>query len=193
MNITYTFPETSPFAELRGKTFTGGTFCRTDGKWQGEPDAVNFWEQTIDGKKVILKVKISGKPELEALLADKNAAEAARKARLDAIGWPAYQAAQSKAINARGAYDAASEYGYPAREAAAMKAAEEALANAAQKYPLAAAYAKAEAYSFSSNDLKSSAGNRAMLAIISGEDPITAVEKMEQEWSFAAARAVENS
>lgn len=191
--ITYTFPESSPYAALRGRTFTGGTFCRRDGKRQGEPDAVNFGLQTVDGKEIILKVGIAGRPELEAALADKKAAEAARKARLDAIGWPEYQAAQNKAINARDAYDAASRYGYPSRQAAAMRAADEALTEAARKYPLAAAYAKAESYSFSSNDMKSAAGNRAMRSIESGEDPILAIEKMEQEWSAAAARAVDNN
>lgn len=190
--ITYTFPQSSPIADLRGKTFANGTFCRIDGKWQGEPDAVNFGEHTIGGKLVMLKAKITGKPELEAALAAHNAVKAAIEARLAAIGWPVYQVAQRKAINARGAYDAASERGYPVREAAAMRVADEALDAIARQYPLAAAYAKAESYSFASNYLKSSAGTRAMRAVEAGVDPVLAIAAMEQEWSTAASNAVNN-
>lgn len=191
--ITYTFPESSSVADLRGKTFTGGVFCRIDGKWQGEPDAVNFGEHIIGGKEVTLKAIIKGKPELEAALAAHNAAKDAIKDRLNTIGWPVYQAAQSKAINARAAYDYASDRGYPVREAAAMQAADEVLDAIAQQYPLAAAYAKAESYSMAHNDLKSSAGTRAMRAIEGGADPLQAIADMEVAWSADAARAVDNS
>lgn len=191
--ITYTFPESSPVAELRGKTFSGGKFCRLDGKWQGEPDAVNFGEHTVGGKLVMLKAKIKGKPELEKALANYQAAQAAEAAILASIGWPQYQAVQSRAINAQGAYEAASQHGYPVKQAAAMREAEEALEAARAQYPLAAAYAKAESYSMASNDQKSSAGRKAMDAIKSGADPLQAVEKMKSDWSAAASKSCDNS
>ena len=191
--ITYTFAIDFPAQELRGKTLTGGEFCRADGKWQEEPDAVNFGKQTINGSKVILKVKIAGKPELEAALAAHNAENTAVQDRLVAMGWPQYQAAQRLAINAAEDYDTASEHGYPVREAAAMRAADDALEVIAQQYPLAAAYAKAAAYSYAANDLKASAGNQAMRAIEQGADPLQAVADMSADWSAAAAQAVYNN
>ncbi len=193
MNITYTFPLDFSITELRGKTFTGGKFCRVDGGWGGEPDVVNFGDQEIGGKTVVLKAKIEGKPELEAMLAAYKEEKESIKARLEAIGWPAYQAAQTAASNARGDYDYASQRGYPVKEAAAMRIADDALDVAAQEYPLAAAYAKAENYSMARNDLKSNAGTRAMRAIENGADPMRAVAEMEAEWSAAAEKAVQNA
>ena len=80
--ITYTFQRDCKVAALAGKTFTGGEFCRTDGKWQGEPDAVRFAEK-VDGKTVM--ARIAGKPELEAALAASKAEKAAVANRLAAI------------------------------------------------------------------------------------------------------------
>ena len=188
--ISYTFAEDCAIAELRGVTVTGGEFCRIDGKYIGTPDAVRFATQ-VNGKGVI--AKIAGKPELEAVLAEHLATKQAVTDRLAAIGWPVYQAAQSNAINARGAYDAASEYGYPVKQARAMREADEALDACAAQYPLAAMYAKAENYSFASNYAKAAAGRRAMQAIEQGSDPRTVVATMEAEWSAAAERAVDNS
>ena len=191
--ITYTFPGSSPVAELRGKTFNGGKFCRLDGKWQGEPDAVNFGEHTVSGKLVMVKAKIEGKPELEKALADYQAAKAVEAAILASIGWPQYQAVQSRAINAQGAYEAASQHGYPIKQAAAMPEADEALDAARAQYHLAAAYAKAESYSVASHDQKASAGRRAMEAIKSGADPLQAIEKMELDWAAAASKCCDNA
>ena len=188
--ITYTFGRDCKVAALAGKTFTGGEFCRADGNWQGEPDAVRFVEK-VDGKAVM--AKIAGKPELEEALAAGKAEKAAVADRLAAIGWPQYKAAQRAAYNARAAYDRASEYGYPAREAAAMRAADDALDGARTQYPLAAAYAKAESYSLANNYAKVGAGTKAMAAIGGGADPLAAVAAMEQEWSAAAAQAVANA
>lgn len=188
--ITYTFPADCKIEQLRGMTVTRGEFCRIDGKWGGEPDAVRFAER-IDGK--ILIVRITGKPELEAALAASKTEKQAVTDRLAAIGWPQYQAAQRIAYAARAEYDRASERGYPVREAAAMRAADEALDVARAQYPLAAAYAKAESYSMASHDQKSSAGRKAMSAIESGADPLVATEAMATEWSTAAERAVQNA
>ena len=190
ITITYTFAADCPIAELRGVTATGGKFTRLDGKFTGTPDAVNF-PTVLNGNGVV--AKIAGKPELEAALAAHLAAQKAVADRLAAIGWPEYQAAQSRAINARGAYDAASQYGYPSKQAQAMSGADDALEYAAGKYPLAALYAKAESFSFASNDSKSIAGRNAMREIEQGGDVVSAIEKMESAWSAAAQRAVDNS
>ena len=188
--ITYTFSTDCKIAELRGITVTGGEFCRADGKWQKEPDAVRFAEQ-VAGKTII--AMIAGKPELEAALASHKAAKQAAVDRLAAIGWPQYQAVQRRAYNARAAYDRASEHGYPVHQAAAMRAADEALDAARVQYPMAAAYAKAESYSMASNYAKAGAGRNAMAAIELGTNPVAAVAAMESEWSAAAERMVQNA
>lgn len=189
--ITYTFANDSKIPEiLRGVTCTGGVFCAKSGKWQDQIDAVKF-DTIIDNRRIV--AMIAGKPELERLLAQHLAAVAAKDAILANIGWPQYQKIQSKAINARCAYDEASEYGYPAKEASAMKVADEALDAARTQYPFAAAYALAESYSMACNYQKSNAGKKAMAEIESGDDPLLAVEKMESNWTNAAAKLVENN
>ncbi len=193
-NINYTFPADCKVPQLRGVTATGGVFCVASGKWRQPIDAVKFTTE-IDGKGII--AMISGKPELEAALTAHLARIADEKAALDstlaAIGWPQYQAVQSRACNAREAYDRASEYGYPAKEAGAMQAADVALDAARAQYPGAAAYVRAESYSMASHDQKASAGRRAMDAIESGADPIATIAVMEAEWSAAAEKAVQNA
>lgn len=187
--ITYTFTADCAAVELRSVTVKGGEFVRRDGK-AGTPDCVKF-ATTVNGRKVV--AIIAGKPELEAALAAHQAAELLIKATLTAIGWDKYQPIQSAAINARDAYDRAGEYGYPAKQAAAMRAADVALDNAAAQYPGAAAYALAEGYSFADNYAKSSCGRTAMAAIEGGADPISTVAKMEADWTARAAELVDNS
>lgn len=188
--ITYTFGLDCKIEALRGKTVTGGRFCRADGKCAGEPDAVRFAER-INGQ--VLVVRISGRPDLEAALAAEKAAAKAVADRLAAIGWTQYQAAQRSAVNAQEAYDRASERGYPVREAQAMDQALAALDAAKAQYPLAAAYAKAQSFSFASHHDKASAGRAAMAAIEAGADPIAAIAAMDASWSAAAAKAVQNA
>lgn len=188
--ITYTFPADCPVVQLRGITVSGGEFVRLDGKWQQEPDAVRFGD-TIEGKAIV--ARIAGKPELEAALAASHVEKQAVADRLAAIGWPQYQKVQSRAYNARAAYDRASEHGYPVTEARAMQVADEALAIIAKQYPASEAYAKAESYSIASNYAKAAAGRQTMKMIECGADPIIAIEAMEREWSAAAHRMVANS
>ena len=52
-----------------------------------------------------------------------------------------------------------------------------------EKYPVAAAYLKAESWSMASHYAKSSAGSRAMKRIENGEDSRLAIAAMESEWS----------
>lgn len=189
-NITYKFADDCPIPELRGLTATGGKFTRVDGQYGKTPDAVKF-TTTINGKGIV--AKIAGKPELEAALAEHLANEQAVADRLEAIGWPIYQSAQSKVINARAEYDSASEYGYPVKQAKAMYAAEDALEPIAAQYPLAVMYAKAISYSYASNDEKASAGRNAMRKIEQGGDVCQAISEMESDWAEAAQRACDNS
>jgi hypothetical protein len=194
MKISYTFAADCPIAELRGVTVTGGVFAATSGKYNDPIDSVKFDDEIIvAGKLRRISAKIAGKPELEQLLAAHNAAEAAKVAILAAIGWPQYQAVQSIAINAQGAYESASQHGYPVKQAAAMREADEALDAARAQYPLAAAYAMAESYSYASHNQKASAGRKAMAAIQGGADPLQAVAKMESDWSAAASKCCDNA
>lgn len=185
MSITYTFPPNCPIAKLANQTVTGGKPCTLP---DGSP-GVDFGIQ-LGG---IVKAKLAGKTDLQAQVNAYYADMAARKAALDSIGWPQYQAVQRRAYNARAAYDRASEHGYPVRQAAAMRAADEALDATRVQYPVAAAYAKAESYSMAENYAKAGAGREAMEAIESGADPMAAVAAMESEWSAAAERMVQNA
>lgn len=51
------------------------------------------------------------------------------------------------------------------------------------KYPRAAAYIKAESYSYAAHDVKSMSGAKALEKIINGEDYAAALADMEAEWS----------
>lgn len=189
--LTYTFPTDFPTAELRGVTVTGGEFCRLDGQWMaGEPDAVRFATK-VNGKAI--GARIAGKPELEAALAAHQAAQAAKAACLRALGWDEYREALRAAGNAEARYDAASEHGYPVREAERLRQAQDALSALSARSPGAAAYAKAEAYSQAANADKAILGTEAMRAIEQGLDPIITVEAMEQAWHAAAAQAVDHA
>lgn len=183
--FSHTFPDDCAIPQLRGQTFTGGRLCKLPDGADGVDFGAHF------GKRIM--ARIAGKPELEDQLAAHHAADAKRDAILIAIGWPAYSALRSKAINARYAYDRASERGYPVRQAMAMRAADEALAQAAQQYPGAALYGRADGYSMSSNYAKAGAGRAAMAEIEAGGDPGAAIAAMEAAWSADAERMVANA
>jgi hypothetical protein len=51
------------------------------------------------------------------------------------------------------------------------------------KYPRAAAYLKAEKFSYAANSAKSNAGKKALMKILDGKDYTTAIEEMEKEWT----------
>lgn len=146
-----------------------------------------------------LMVGVAGRPELvAALAAEKIAEKQARDDKQAAMeravpGLAAYEAASAAAGNARGAYDQASERGYPAREAAAAEEADTKLQAVYAQYPATALWAKIEAYIDASNYLKSAAGNAARKAVEAGADIASVVAKMQADWSAAAGRAVDNS
>lgn len=194
--ITYTFPDQAAIpAPLRGKTFTGGKLARH--MIGGAPVEVVIFAERINGQTVAAKV--AGKPELEAAVAAIKTAEAKAKAdaqtalEIAVPGVTAYEAAMRVYTNASAAYDRASERGYPAKEAAAAKAADDALQAVMIKYPATALWRKVIAFTQASNDQKSSAGDAAKKAIMSGTPIAEAVTKMESEWLDAAQRAVDNS
>ena len=190
MRIRYTFKEDCPIAELRGKEVRGGVFCAASGSFSDPIDAVRFTTR-IAGKTIM--ARIAGKPELEEELGKYNAAKKEEERILDGLGWPEYQKAQLKVMEARIEYDLASESGYPVEEAEDLRIAELALKDARAKFPEAARYAMAENYSLASHFEKSAAGSSAMRKIESGGDPKEAVETMQAEWSEAASRCVNNS
>ena len=194
-NITYTFPDQAAIpAPLRGKTFTGGKLARH--MIGGAPVEVVMFVERINGQTVAAKV--AGKPELEAAVAAIKAAEAQAKADAQATleiavpGAAAYEAAMRTYANAA-AYDRASERGYPAKEAAAAKAADAALQAVFAQYPATALWSKIIGYTQASNYSKSGAGEAAKKSVLAGENIAQAVEKMEADWLESAQRAVANS
>lgn len=51
------------------------------------------------------------------------------------------------------------------------------------KYPRAAAYVKAETWSYAANYVKADAGRKALEAIINGAEPEATIKEMEAEWT----------
>jgi hypothetical protein len=187
VSITYTFPADCAKVELRGVTAIGGVLCRVDGK-AGEPDAVRF-TTTINGAR--LYALIAGKPELEAVLAAKRAKDEKRATTLATIGWEAFEKAQDAREHAQEAYDIARDRGYPVKEAAALKKAEDLLQQMRTEYPSAALYSRARAYSYAANYSKAAIGTRAVEAIEQGADVAATIAAMDAEWSEEAARLVD--
>ena len=70
---------------------------------------------------------------------------------------------------------------------------DEKIAGLKQKYPIAAAYIKAETFAMASNFEKATAGKEAQESILNGEDAKKVIEKMEMEWSTAAHNSVLNN
>ncbi len=193
--ITYTFPVTCPIPALRGVTCTGGVLSRR--VIGGKVTEVVAFANKVAGNEVMAIV--AGKPELEKAVAEIKAAEAKavsdEQAALEAAvpGVTAYEAAMKTYSNASAAYDRASGRGYPAREAAAAKAANETLQAVYLQYPATALWSKIIGYTQASNDSKASAGDAAKKAVLAGQDIAKAVEKMEADWLQAAEQAVWNS
>lgn len=196
MNITYTFPTDCPVPQLRGVTFIGGQLTKTkiDDKWV---DAVVFQGPLIDGRTVT--ARLDNKPDLQAIVAyAKEAADIAAAAKQAAIeasvpGLAAYEAAMRAYSNALADYERASQYGYPAKEAAASEAADNALQAVHAQYPATVAWRKIESYCQASNYDKSAAGDVARRSVEAGKDIFEAVAIMETDWKAAAERAVWNS
>lgn len=67
------------------------------------------------------------------------------------------------------------------------------VADLVARYPVAAAWLRAEGFSYAANDLKAGAGLRALERLGAGEDHETVIAEMEAEWSQAATAAVWNS
>ncbi len=195
MTITYTFPADAAIAELRGVTCTGGRFTRQ--VRDGVAIDVCAFETRVGGKQVMARV--AGRPELEAALAQERAAvkaaEDARRAVLEAAvpGLSAYEAAAEIYSRAAAAYDRAAERGYPVREAQAAKVAEEKMQAVFVAFPATKLWRQILAFQQASHDIKASAGDAALAAVLAGVDIAVAVEQMQADWSAAARRAVDNS
>lgn len=127
---------------------------------------------------------VSNKPEILSMLAEQaeeeKKAAAARQQKIDSIpGLKEIRAAKEdlakwhQEFNA--SFDDVGGLGVRKRPDYDFKSMYE-------KYPVASAYLTAEAYARSSNYAKSAAGNKALDAIINGEDPDEAIKQMEMEW-----------
>ena len=148
-----------------------------------------------DGRFVQLNIRLEGKPELQAAAAEIQQAKVdkAAKKRAALPNLSEIEKISGALENAHYAYQSKSEHGYPHKEAAALKAAEEAMEAARAKYPAEAAYLKAKSYTESHNIDKNIAGRKALEAISSGEDYKKAIEEMEKEWSDRAMGSVMNN
>lgn len=62
-----------------------------------------------------------------------------------------------------------------------------------ERYPVASAYLKAEAYTYASDDRKVAAGQKAVERLEGGEDHAEVIAEMESEWSAAARESVWNN
>jgi hypothetical protein len=127
------------------------------------------------------------KPEVIAELkrreSEKEAAYKARQARINSIeGLEAIRKAMNAEENYHMAFnrmmeDADNDGAFAPRRPQASSQ------ELKGQYPKAAAYLKAESYSYSSNYVQAGAGKKALERIINGEDYATVLADMEKEWS----------
>jgi len=108
-------------------------------------------------------------------------------------GQQEYESAGSAVEEAQGNYDDAREHGYPYKESIALKQAEATMQDVVKQYPAAAAWGRAQGWTYASNDCKVTAGKRAVARIEAGEDYKIVIEEMEAEWTEAAGKAVSNA
>lgn len=128
------------------------------------------------------------KAEILGYFADIKAAEEDRRKKIAAIeGLDELVAARNaeeeyhNEINRRMENEALSSFA-PARPTVSSK-------ELVAKYPRAAAYIKAEAWTYASHYVKAAAGKKALERIINGEDHEQVLADMEAEWSAAAHEA----
>lgn len=189
--ITYTFRVDHPIPALRGQTVTGGTPMRHP--QHGE--CVTFGSR-INGQPVIARV--AANPGLGGLVAqyeaDLASEIAARAENLERMvpGWHIYSAAMDQVSDARAAYDAAAERGYPVAEAGALKTAEQARAEAATMYLQAAAYGALVEMSRSAHDVRAHAAAKAIEHVVAGDVPaVDALAAATDEWARYCVRSVD--
>lgn len=151
----------------------------TEGSDKGN---IKIWDSNKVIKDNALEMLRSNKPEIIAELQRRFNATAERNAKIEAIeGLEEIRAAQAAwdkyhdDFDRRMSDENLSSFGIspPKDDVAATKA----------KYPRAAAYLRAESYSYASNYAKSDAGHKALERIINGEEYTTALADMEKEWS----------
>ncbi len=140
---------------------------------------------TIQGQKMLEEIKARKAEIIDYLVAEEAAAKAAaedRKAKIAAIEGLAElqdaldaEANYHHEVNRRFEDEALSSI-MPARPKVNAK-------ELAAKYPRAAAYVKAEDWTYASNYAKNAAGRKALERIINGEDHEQVLAEMEAEWS----------
>jgi hypothetical protein len=168
-----------------GMSLRGGHIVTHNGE-----KMVDFGNVKINGKMQNLKVRVAGKPGLEAEIKrveDQLAASAkAKTERINAIpglrelkdardDQDRYDSEFSRMMN-----DQNNDGARPPRGPKAS------VKELAAKYPRAAAYLRAESFSHASNDVKASAGIEAMRRIENGEDHEVVLKEMEN-WNHGNA------
>lgn len=122
----------------------------------------------------------AAKPAILAYFAELRQAEADRQAKIEAIeGLEELKDIRAEWENYRDEFDQAMEAGNgytPSKP-------EEKVEDVAKRYPRAAAYLKAEDYSYASHYAKASAGRKALERIINGENHEQAIAEMEAEFT----------
>lgn len=157
----------------------------------GDKIKVDLFYIPKDRKDEFAAVTKARKPEIMAYLLAKEAAQAQEKAehqaKIDAIeGLEEIRAAEIALEKYHAAFermmedesnDGVNPPAKPRVDIAALIA----------KYPRAAAYRKAESWTYSGHYAKSAAGQRAMERIENGEDHVTVLAEMADEWSTYCA------
>lgn len=151
----------------------------------GKPDGrLHVWDGDAAKKNGDLEKIVAAKADiLTVLMAEYNAEEAARQerqAKTNSIpGLAEMQAAYDDVEKWRAefnkSFDDIGGFGVRQKPQYDFKAMRE-------QYPRAAAYLDAEEYCLSFHSAKSAAGEKALDAIINGEDYVAALERMRKEW-----------
>jgi hypothetical protein len=175
--------------------------------WKGVTSATEVKNGMVQGgevrvgkKRMMLNLRTEGKPELqnaasalEKMQADVAKERQQKKETVDAIpGISEYRKASELREMTYEAYLRKSDYGYPAKEAAAWESAEASFEKAKSEYPAAHAYEMAVSSMGSSNYEKSAIAKAAVEKMENGEDPVAVLAEMEKEWSVAAEKSAIN-
>lgn len=151
----------------------------------GKPDGrLHVWDGDVAKKNGDFEKIVAAKADILAvLIAEYNAEEAARQERQaktnSILGLAEMQAAYDDIEKWRAEFDKSFDdiggFGVRQKPQYDFKAMRE-------QYPRAAAYLDAEEYCLSFHSAKSAAGEKALDAIINGEDYVAALERMRKEW-----------
>lgn len=106
-------------------------------------------------------------------------------------GLTLYEIAVRDWLDAKDAFDKASEHGYSERHAQALRAAQASVETVHEAYPCTVAFAQITAFCMSTNDAKAAAGRRARRILEDGGDALAAASEMQREWSVQTAQSID--